>query len=58
MFTTLEDVLKEFKDVQVNIDIKQNNPILIAEVNKIICEQNAQGTYLLLSRFQYSDAIW
>jgi len=53
MFTTLEDVLKEFKDVQVNIDIKQNNPILIAEVNKIICEQNAQDRCVWGS-FSYS----
>jgi len=42
-FTTLEDVLKQFAEVQVNIDIKEEDPLLIAEVNRIICKQKAQG---------------
>lgn len=41
-FPTLESVIKEFPNTQINIDIKEKNMKLIQEVNRIICEYKAE----------------
>lgn len=53
----LEDVLAEFPEVQVNIDIKQKSRHLVEEVNRIVVEQQAEGIFLVDCLIQNSSTV-
>jgi hypothetical protein len=47
-FSTLGKVLQEFPSTQVNIDLKDKDKTLVELVNKIIVENNAEGSMIRL----------
>ena len=47
-FSTLGKVLQEFPSTQVNIDLKDKDKTLVELVNKIIVENNAEGSMVRL----------